>query len=391
MKIIDVNAFYAPQGGGVRTYVDHKLRIGSALGHDILIVAPGRTDRIETRPEGGRIRYLASPALPVDRRYRYFDDPAAIHAVLDEERPDVVEASTPWRTASIVADWHGNAARALIMHADPLAAYAYRWFGGIADRAAIDRGFQWFWNHLRRAGGRFDLVVSASPDLSRRLREGGLNNICTIPLGVDPGIFSPLRGDERVRQELLERCALGPDASLMLAVGRHSAEKRWPMVIDACLRAGLHRKLGLVLIGDGRDRPRIVRHIGGNPHIHLLAPIGDRARLATVLASGDALIHGCEAETFGLVAAEAAASGLPIVVPAEGGAAAHALPECSETFAHSSAIRASDAILRLLDENFPSKQSIAESRALHARTIDTHFADLFAGYSAISAERRRAA
>jgi hypothetical protein len=33
----------------------------------------------------------------------------------------------PWRSASTIADWPGNAPRALIMHADPLSAYAYRW------------------------------------------------------------------------------------------------------------------------------------------------------------------------------------------------------------------------------------------------------------------------
>lgn len=391
MKIVDVNAFYAPQGGGVRTYVDHKLQIGTALGHEIVVIAPGKADRIEIREDGGRIRYLASPALPLDRRYRYFADPEAVHAVLDEERPDVVEASTPWRTASIVADWRGHATRALIMHADPLAAYAYRWFGGIAERDAIDKGFQWFWNHLRRAGARFDLVVSASPDLTRRLSEGEVRNTCTIPLGVDPGVFSPSARDLDLRRDLLARCDLDSDAALLLAVGRHSPEKRWPMVIDACLRAGMHRKVGLVLIGDGRDRPHLVRHIAGNPHVHLLAPTVDRARLATLMASADALVHGCEAETFGLVAAEAAASGLPLIVPSEGGAAAHVVEGCGETFAGSSAVAAADAILRLLDRDATQRMASAARNALHARTIDEHFADLFSAYDVLTDQGRRAA
>ena len=83
------------------------------------------------------------------------------------------------------------------------------------------------------------------------------------------------------------------------------------MVIDACRMAGHKHQIALVLIGDGRDQAKIVRHIAGDPHVQLLAPIADRALLASVMASADALIHGCEAETFGLVAAEAAASGLP--------------------------------------------------------------------------------
>src|SRR3546814_3677974 len=84
---------------------------------------------------------------------------------------------------------------------------------------------------------------------------------------------------------------------------------------------------------DGRDRARLIRHIGGNPHIHLLAPIADRTLLARVIASADALIHGCEAETFGLAAAEAVASGLPLIVPDEGGASDFVGPDNGECYA----------------------------------------------------------
>ena len=123
MKIVDVCAFYTPHGGGVKTYIDRKLAIGAALGHEIVVIAPGSHDHVERRTGGGRIIHVASPPLIVDRRYRYFDDAAAVHARLYAERPDLVEASSPWRTANIVADWQGSAPRSLIMHADPLAAY----------------------------------------------------------------------------------------------------------------------------------------------------------------------------------------------------------------------------------------------------------------------------
>ncbi|MFD2497819.1 glycosyltransferase [Rhizorhabdus histidinilytica] len=205
------------------------------------------------------------------------------------------------------------------MHADPLAAYAYRWFGPIAERATIDRHFQWFWNHLRRNARRFDRVICANHGFAARLSAGGVAHVATVPLGIDAGIFSPVHRDEALRADLLARCGLGPDARLLLGIGRHSPEKRWPMVIDACQRASLKRPIGLVLVGGGRDSARIRRHIGGNPHVHLLAPVRDRMLLARLMASADALIHGCEAETYGLAAAEAAASGLPLIVPAEGG------------------------------------------------------------------------
>ncbi len=391
MKIVDVCAFYAPQGGGVKTYIERKLKIGAAMGQEIIIIAPGARDYTETRAEGGRIIYVASPKLPVDRRYRYFDGAEAVHRVLDAERPDLVEASSPWRTAGIVADWQGPAPRTLIMHADPLAAYAYRWFGKVGSREAIDQGFEFFWRYLRRLGSKFDQVISANENLSSRLREGGVQGVTTIPMGVDPGIFSPTLRNPAIRRDLLARCGLGEDATLLLGVGRHSAEKRWPMIVDACIMAGHSRPMGLVLLGDGRGRDKLVRHIGGNPHIHLLAPISERALLAEVMASADTLIHGCEAETFGLVAAEAAASGLPLIVPNEGGASDMVTPETGETYEAGNTNAAAEAILRLAARDRTALLAAAQRNAINVRTIDQHFEALFKSYYGLTREQRRAA
>lgn len=387
MKIVDVCAFYTPFGGGVKTYVDRKLKIGAAMGQEIVIIVPGAEDRVEYHPEGGKIIHIASPQLIVDRRYRYFADPRAVHDQLDREIPDLVEASSPWRTASIVADWHGDAPRALVMHADPLAAYAYRWFGAISSRATIDRGFEHFWQYLRRLGQRFDRVICANPDFSARLRGGGVGGVVTIGMGVEPGVFSPMLRDQALRETLLKRCALGPEATLLLGVGRHSSEKRWPMVIDACLAAGATQPIGLVLVGDGRDRARVIRQIGGNPHVHLLAPIADRRLLATIMASSDALIHGCECETYGLVAAEAAASGLPLIVPDLGGASGLVTARTGETYPAAHASEAAAAICRLLARDRFALHAATRQHASHIPTIDRHFDRLFAEYAMLTTRR----
>lgn len=391
MKIVDVSAFYAPEGGGVKTYVEQKLRALTARGHEIVIVAPSAENRIEVRGPSARILHVASPAMPLDRRYRYFADAAAVHAILDAEQPDFIEASSPWRTASIVASWQGAAPRALIMHADPLAAYAYRWFGPIADRPTIDRQFQWFWNHLRRNARRFDAVICANSGFSARLRQGGVPGVATVPMGIDAGVFSPLHRDEGLRRDLLARCGLDASATLLLAIGRHSSEKRWPMVIDACQRASLDRPIGLVLIGGGRDSERIRRHIGRNPHVQMLAPIIDRDLLARVMASGDALIHGCEAETFGLVAAEAAASGLPLIVPDEGGPADLVVPGCGEVFASADVASAAAAVERLLDGDMRAIRDRAAAASNRIGSMTDHFDELLDNYATLLAGVRRAA
>lgn len=391
MKIIDVCAFYTPHGGGVKTYIERKLKIGAKLGQEIVIIVPGADNHVERRPEGGRIIHVASPKLIVDRRYRYFDAQEAVHAILTAERPDVVEASSPWRTANIVASWQGTAKRSLIMHADPLAAYAYRWFGNISSRQTIDRSFDLFWRHLRRLGARFDTVISANENLSSRLRTGGVAGVRTIPMGVDPGIFSANRRNLDMHRDLLARCGLNDNAALLLGVGRHSAEKRWPLVIDACIAAGHSRPVGLVLIGDGRDRDKLIRHIGNNPHVHLLAPIANRALLAEVMASADALIHGCEAETFGLVAAEAVASGLPLIVPDEGGASDMVTSDTGENYISGDASSAAKAIARLLNRDRGALIAAARSAATNAPTIDHHFEALFWAYNQLASDIRRVA
>jgi alpha-1,6-mannosyltransferase len=384
MKIVDVCAFYAPKGGGVRTYIDRKLAAAPAFGHELTVIAPGLRDEVEQRGPGASIRWIACPAFPLDRNYRYFGDPVALHDALDAERPDMVEVSSPWRSAAMVAEWRGRAPRGLIMHADPLSAYAYRWFDSVASHETIDRHFGWFWRHLRRVDERVACVVSASGDLSRRLTNGGLRKVATVPMGVDPGVFSPAFRDETRRAALLAECGLRPDAVLLLGAGRLAPEKRWPMVIEAASAAGCHARLGLIIVGAGRERAKLIRLIGGNPHIRLLDAITDRRSFAHVMASADALIHGCEAETFCLVAAEAKASGLRLIAPDRGGASDHARGAGDIRFRSGSAADAAAAILRLFSERGRAKAGP------QTRTMDDHFRDLFALYEQIALERRAA-
>lgn len=379
MRIVDVCAFFTPHGGGVKTYVERKLRAGAAAGHEIIILAPG--ERAGTTDFGGGKLLVTVPAprLPMDRRYRYFDDEAALHRLLDSLQPDFVEASSPWASAAMVGRWQGPAPRALVMHADPLSAYAYRWFGGVASRDTIDRWFEGFWRHLRRLDSQFELVVSASQSLSDRLARGGLRHVVTLPMGVEPGIFSPALRCEALRGALLARCGLGPDALLLLGVGRFSPEKRWPMVIEAAMAADAKPPIALVLIGDGRDRARMARAAAFSPHVQILPAVRDRAKLATVLASADALVHGCEAETFCMVAAEAGASGLPLIVPDCGGAADHHRPGQGLMYRAGDPRDLRRQILAFAgDDPRAHRQRAADHSAV--RTMDAHFDALFAAY-----------
>ena len=391
MKIVDVCAFYAPEGGGVKTYIDRKLVAGPAFGHEIVIIAPGDDDRVEERGPDARIRYIKQPTFPLDSNYRYFRDQAGLYAALDDEAPDFVEASSPWRSARLVAEWPGAAPRALIMHADPLSVYAYRWFGAVASRPTIDKQFGWFWRHLLRIDPRFDVVISAGQAFSDRLIEGGLTNVVTNPMGVTQDAFSPTFRDEALRARLLDRCALPPSATLLLGVGRHHPEKRWPMVIEAVTAAGIQAQVGFVLVGQGRDGSNIARAMEGNPHIHLVSPISDRGELARLFASADALMHGSDAETFCMVAAEARASGLPIIAPDGGAVADHVRASHGWSYEPANAAAAAAAIGDFLAAPRAEVRARAIELAASVRTMDAHFAELFHCYETLVADVRQAA
>ena len=381
MKIVDVCGFYTPLGGGVRTYIDQKLRIAEQLGADITILAPGVRDETIATSATARIAFLASPRFPLDRKYFAFADEVAVHAMLDRLRPDLIEASSPWRSADYVASFPGDLPRSLIMHSDPLSAHVYRWFERVAEPPTVDRAFDWFWRRLRGFGTRFDAIVAANGNLAARLVAGGVHNVVTVPMGIEKDLFSPARRDRGVRERLLAACGMGPKATLLIAAGRLSTEKRIPLLVEAATCAGRSRPLGLAIFGEGRCRDQILRAIAGNPHIRLFEPVRDRVQFATILASADALLHGCEAETFGMVAAEAHASGLPIIAPSAGGVADFALQNPALSFRPADAADAARAILAL--SSAPSRRG----RAAGARGMDAHFEELFAHYRHLAARR----
>lgn len=381
MKLVDVSAFYTPHGGGVKTYVEQKMRLGPELGAEVVILAPGdRHEVIEYGPRA-RIVTIPSPRLPVDRNYWYFGDQAALHAALDQLAPDLVEVGSPWRSPSWVLNWRSAVPRSLFMHADPMTAYAYRWFDPLLPRKATDALFAPYLRHLKSLSQQYDSVVCASRDLQDRLVAGGVAHTRLIPMGVEAEAFSPDNRDPALRARLLADLGLPETAGLLLTIGRLSAEKRWSVVIEGVQRAARERPLGLILLGEGREKAQVLRAIGSNPHIRLLDPLRDRPRFAATLASADAVVHGGDAETFGLATAEALASGVPVVVPDRGAAADHAAHGGGLTYKAADPRALAAAIGQLAAQGWPRSSG-------RAHTMRDHFVQLFAHYRELIAARQ---
>ena len=383
MKIVDVCGFYSETGGGVRSYIHQKFEAARAAGHELTVIAPGASSWMDDVP-GGKMAWVNSPPMPFDANYRRFAGHREVFRILDAERPDVVEGSSPWRSGWLAAHWPGNAARALIFHQDFVAGYPYTALSGVMPLARIDALFAPYWRHVRRLSACYDVTVTGGEWLARRLERFGIANAQAVPFGIESGCFSPLKRDEAVRQELLALSGASPSGKLVIAVGRFHPEKRHPMLIDAFARAReTCPDLGLLLVGDGLTRKAVERAAAKTANVHLLGAVIDRDRLATLYASADLLIHGSGAETYGLVVAEAIASGLPVVVPDIGGAADLATGGRGWTYALGNSGACAAAMLAALTTATAAAAPVAPSYSAD------HFTKLFALYETLAPTQSR--
>lgn len=386
MKIIDVAEFYAPRGGGVRIYIDQKLKAAAERGHELLVIAPGERDYVETREGKGRIAWVKSPPIPMDPRYRLLLRERAVHDLLDAEKPDVIEGSSPWTGGQFVGRYRdprrgsARARKTFIFHTDAVAVYGQTLLDRWLDAKRIDELWGPYWGYLRRLSHMFDATIVSGTWLAQRLEAQGLQRPLAVPFGVDKTLFSAAQPDPALRAELLTKANASPDAALLVTVSRHHPEKRLGTLLDAVKLVAAKRPVALVMYGDGPLvglSNRRARHLP----VHIAGITRDRDLLSRVLASADALLHGSAAETFGLVVAEALCAGLPLIVPNAGGASELAQPAYSETYPAGHAEDCAAAIERLLQRD-PSqlKSACREAARTHVLSQTEHFDRLFDCY-----------
>lgn len=404
MKIVDVCEFYAERGGGVRSYVNRKLEAGRAHGVEVVIIAPGPEDRTEARL-GGTIRWVAGPPMPFDPRYFVLHREAAVHRILDEERPDLIEGSSVWTSGWFAARYQARRAtgggaprrtpRVLVFHQDPVAVYPHTLLDRWVPRASIDRAAAPVWSYVRSLAARFDATIVAGDWLAERLGGFGIKAPIAVPFGIAKATFRSDRRSADVRRALLAKTGLDPAtyaddgprrADLLVAVSRHHPEKRLGTVIGAVSAIGAlrGRPAGLVIFGDGPLRRRVERLAARVPHVHVAGVSRDADELADALASSDAFVHGSAAETYGLVVAEALASGLPLVVPSVGGAADLASPAWAETYPPGDSAALAEAAARLLARRESAAAAARGARDLRVLDVSDHFTRLFDTYRALA-------
>ena len=392
MKILELAEFYSQRGGGVRTYVEQKFEAAKAAGHSLCVIAPGPEDKVEPR-SGGKLIWVKSPQIPFDKRYHLFWNQKPIDQIVSQERPDFIEGASPWRGAWIAGRQSPSIPKALVIHQDPVLSYPRTVLRNLLSERQIDAYFAWFFRYFRRLQELYDTSIVASSFMAERLVNVGLKKPELVPFGIDLDEFTRAKGSESLRLSMLKECGVEtPEAKLLITISRHHPEKRLPMMIEAFRQASSDAPMGLYIVGDGPGRAKIEKLAAKTHGVHIAGFINDRRRIASMLASSDAYIHGCPTETFGMVIAEALSAGLPQILPSAGGAADLATPDCAEFFQPDNAQECASAIARLFERDQEKLRDAALQSAAKVTATADHFRALFAAYERLvdgDSDRRR--
>lgn len=383
MKALDITKFFGPTTGGIRTYLLEKssfVQQHPELRH--VIVVPGEKDLV-TEDGGTRWYHLAGPPIPTQAPYRFLLSRKKFAAILEEERPDIIEVGSPY-----LVPWIARRAAGPLNI--PLVWFFHTNFPRIiAPR--LDRG-----GVLRRAAGRlanryverlvpvFDAAVGASRMAVDALRRAGFRRVEQIPLGVSLSVFHPRRKEYASRTRQSRGLPEGP---LAIFSGRLAREKELGLVIDAWPAVEKATGATLVLVGDGPSRAYLQGRSKAS-RVVWLPYEQDREQLADLLAAADVYLAPGPAETFGLSALEALASGVPVVASDQG--AVRELIEASGAGVvnpEPTANAMAESIIALLGQDLPRLGARGRQYAELHHPWERAFDRLFGFYRRVVAER----
>lgn len=315
LRVLDINNFYSPSGGGIRVYHHEKFRWCRKAGIECALVHPSGEDSVREF-EGGTMYGVKSPPL-AGSGYHFFIRGKPIREIIASFRPDVVELGSgivvPAMVRRSIAGipsfgfYHSNWPVALPLSVLDITGGP---FPRMFRRLAVPL--------MGRAYRDLDLVMGASETSLAVLREAGLKRLRKAPLGAHPSVFTPEARSEGQRAQL----GVPAGGRLILYMGRLAPEKGIHVLLETCPL--LFREPGVVVAvaGRGHWRSRVQRaesRFGGR--LRLLPHASHTGMGASLMASADAFLSMGPCDTFSLVTLEALCCGTPVAACREAAAA----------------------------------------------------------------------
>ncbi|QID17007.1 glycosyltransferase family 1 protein [Nitrogeniibacter mangrovi] len=301
LRVAVVTETYPPEVNGVAMTTGRLVHGLLELGHVVTLVRP-RQGAGDTPVRDARFEEVLARGIPIPK-YNHLKMGLPARSVLNRlwsvQRPDVVQIVTEGPLG-----WSAlGAARKLRI---PAITEFHTNFHSYSRYYGVGWLKQPVEAYLRRFHNKGEVCLVPTRALADELSKKGVRRVDVVARGVDTALFSP----ERRNAALRARWGVGPDTLVVAVVGRVAPEKNLDLAIRAFeAMARRHPDARLLFVGDGPSRAALqARHPA---HIHAGMRTGED--LAAHYASADLFLFPSVTETFGNVATEALASGLPVV------------------------------------------------------------------------------
>lgn len=300
-KIALFTETFLPKVDGIVTRLKHTVEQLVRLGDEVLVFAP---DGGLTEYCGAKIYGLSGFPLPLYPELKLALPRPSIGYALEQFQPDLIHVVNPavlglaglfyakYMKVPLVASYHTH-----------LPQYLQHYGLGFLEGT--------MWELIKTAHNQAEVNLCTSTAMVAQLRSHGIERVDLWQKGVDTELFHPRFKSAEMRSHLTQG---HPDATLLLYVGRLSAEKEINQILPV-LKAIPNSRLALV--GDGPYRQELEQIFAGT-NTHFVGYLQGEA-LAAAFASSDAFLFPSRTETLGLVLLEAMAAGCPVVAARSGG------------------------------------------------------------------------
>ncbi len=301
MRVALFTETFLPKLDGIVSILCLALQHLHAKGHTALVIGP---PDMPAEYAGARCVGTGGPRFPLYPEVRMNLPNRRIGQALRAFQPDLVHVVNPvflGPTGMIYA-------RRMQL---PLVASYHTDLPGYARYYGYRWAEPWIWRLFRTLHNRADLNLVPSTAVLRQVRHNGFERVRWWWRGIDTARFRPALRDPTMRARL---SGGHPEDFLVVYVGRVAKEKGVER-----LREPLSQLSGvrLALVGGGPELEQMRALYHGTPTTFTGFLDGDE--LVRAFASADALVFPSTNETFGLVALEAMACGLPVIATLTGG------------------------------------------------------------------------
>lgn len=374
MKIGFLCQQYPPMVNGPSLFTQRLAIELARRGHDILILTASPDGKMKETKEGNlTIVHLPSIFNPLraGQRFMVFQN-KKITYYLKRFNPDIFHLHDLLLCAPLAVHLSKHLNIPMTFTAHQLPWYIAEYMPNAFNLRTLSKNLMWM--YAKWLIDHSEAVITPTETINKIIKTKIPCNPATISCGIDTNEFIPPPLPENERNAICLEFGLDPNQPIILYVGRIDKEKRVDLVLRAAAKVIHKIPAQVLIIGDGKQLKKLKalsRALGIEEDCCFPGFIHHEHGLSKFYRMASVFVMACEIETLGIVALEAASSGLPVIAPD-----ASCMPEIvldkmtGFLFPPGDTQKLSECILRVL-ENPQLAMQMSTAGCLNAKSHDS--------------------